>query len=118
MPTLRPSPDGYRSIVALAKANDALSLLQADHERAARRAGLPAETRKFVPHVTLARLRSGSALAVANYLGSRGVFASRTFTVESFVLYSSRASTGGGPYVAEAEIPLRSSNAEPQQRHA
>ena len=35
-----------------------LRSLQKAHERAARLAGLPPETRNFVPHVTLARLRN------------------------------------------------------------
>ena len=37
-----------------------------------RRLGLPAETRNFTPHVTLARLRGVSPAAVADYLTSRG----------------------------------------------
>ena len=44
-----------------------LTELQADLERLMRRLGLPAEGRKFVPHVTLARLRDTSPLDVAHY---------------------------------------------------
>ena len=47
--------------------------LQAEQERRLRRIGLPPETRKFTPHVTLARLRRVGARAVADYLASRGV---------------------------------------------
>jgi 2'-5' RNA ligase len=36
----------------------------------------------------------------------RGGFFTRTFEAARFVLFSSRASTGGGPYVVEAEYPL------------
>ena len=61
---------------------------------------------QFTPHVTLARLRGASTLAVADYLAMRGGFFSRSFEVERFVLFSSRASTGGGPYVVEAAYPL------------
>jgi RNA 2',3'-cyclic 3'-phosphodiesterase len=51
-------------------------------------------------------LRQASAMAVADYLGARGYFPGRTFEANRFVLFSSRASTGGGPYVVEAAYPL------------
>ena len=81
--------------------------LQAEHERLLRRIGLPAERRKFTPHVTLARLRGGVATTeIARYLSERGGFRSDDFPVDQFVLFSSRASTGGGPYVVEGVYPL------------
>ena len=43
---------------------------------------------------------------VRDFLSSRGPFLSRSFTADRFVLFSSRASTGGGPYIVEAEYPL------------
>jgi 2'-5' RNA ligase len=43
---------------------------------------------------------------VADYLSSRAPFRSPPFPVSRFVLFSSRASTGGGPYVVEAAYPL------------
>jgi 2'-5' RNA ligase len=98
--------DKPRAIVAKAKAESPLVELQAEHERLLRRIGIPPEPRKFVPHVTLARLRAASALAVADYLGARGYFLGRSFEANRFVLFSSRASTGGGPYVVEAAYPL------------
>jgi 2'-5' RNA ligase len=98
--------DKPRAIVAKAKAESPLVELQAEHERLLRRIGIPPEPRKFVPHVTLARLRAASALAVADYLGARGYFPGRSFEANRFVLFSSRASTGGGPYVVEAAYPL------------
>jgi len=95
-----------RAIVAKAKPATALVELQAQHERLIRRIGVPPEPRKFTPHVTLARLRAASAGAVAEYLSARGYFFSRRFEARRFVLFSSRASTGGGPYVVEAAYPL------------
>jgi 2'-5' RNA ligase len=68
--------------------------------------GLEPEGRKFTPHVTLARLRDSSSRDVADYLSTRGSFAPPPFEVSRFVLFSSRASVGGGPYVVEAEYPL------------
>jgi 2'-5' RNA ligase len=98
--------DKPRAIVAKAKAEAPLIELQAEHERLMRRIGIPPEPRKFVPHITLARLRAASALAVADYLGTVGYFPGRMFEAKRFVLFSSRASTGGGPYVIEAAYPL------------
>jgi 2'-5' RNA ligase len=95
-----------RAIVAKAKATQPLVELQAEQERLMRRIGIAPEPRKFTPHVTLARLRDASASAVAAYLSARGLFFSRQFEADHFVLFSSRASTGGGPYVVEASYPL------------
>ena len=67
---------------------------------------MPPESRKYTPHVTLARLRDASTRAVAEYLSSHGYFRSPAFAIPRFVLFSSRASTGGGPYVVEAAYPL------------
>jgi 2'-5' RNA ligase len=43
---------------------------------------------------------------VADYLSARGHFRCRPFQAGRFVLFSSRDSVGGGPYVVEAEYPL------------
>ena len=75
-------------------------------EQALIRIGLDPEPRKFVPHVTLARLRDASNQDVADYLSVRGYFPTRVFTASRFVLFSSRASTGGGPYVVEDSYAL------------
>jgi 2'-5' RNA ligase len=54
----------------------------------------------------LARLRGARADAVAAYLECQGGIGPAVFTVNRFVLYSSRNSVGGGPYVVEAAYPL------------
>ena len=95
-----------RAVVASVALEPALLELQADQERLMRRIGLEPEVRKYTPHVTLARLRASSSLDVAEYLSARGYFRTAPFKVSQFVLFSSRASTGGGPYVVEASYPL------------
>jgi 2'-5' RNA ligase len=95
-----------RAIVATLGPVRALMELQAEHERLMQRAGLEPEGRKYVPHVTLARLRESSSRQVADYLALRAPFRSSLFKVSRFVLFSSRASVGGGPYVVEAAYPL------------
>jgi 2'-5' RNA ligase len=98
--------DRPRAIVAKIKPTAPLVDLQADHERRLRRVGLEPVPRKYTPHVTLARLRATSIHAVADYLSARGYFPSRQFEARRFVLFSSRASTGGGPYLVEAAYGL------------
>jgi 2'-5' RNA ligase len=97
--------DKPRAIVAKVKADRALMDLQAEQERRLRRIGVEPETRKYTPHVTLARLRGPGQAAVADYLAAR-VLLAESFTAEQFVLYSARDGSGGGPYVVEAAYPL------------
>jgi len=98
--------DRPRAIVARIKRSSALVELQGELEHRLRRVGLAPETRNFSPHVTLARLRAVSPMAVADYLGARGGFAAPAFEAAGFALYSSRDSVGGGPYVVEVDYPL------------
>jgi RNA 2',3'-cyclic 3'-phosphodiesterase len=94
-----------RAVVAAIPPTTRLIELQADHERIMQRVGLEPE-RKYRPHITLARLRDTSSRQVADFLAIKQPFRSPPFSVSRFVLYSSRASVGGGPYVVEAQYPL------------
>ena len=95
-----------RALVAAAPPLAPLMELQAEHERLLQRLGLEPEGRKYTPHVTLARLRDSSSREVADYLSARAHYRSPSFEVSRFVLFSSRASVGGGPYVVEAAYPF------------
>ncbi len=97
------------SIYAGAVPSPGLEALQADVDRACRRAGIAPNPQKFVPHVTLARLRHPKGEDVAHYLSGRGNFRSPSFHVGRFVLYSSRDSVGGGPYLLEEAFTLKES---------
>lgn len=94
------------SLYARVEPNTALVELQAEHERILQRLGLPAEPRKFTPHVTLARLKGVSSHAVADWLAMRGGAFLPGFSAEEFVLMSSRESVGGGPYLLEEAYPF------------
>lgn len=83
-----------------------MNALQAEVERICQRIGLPPDPRKFMPHVTLARLRSSRLDDVVQYLSGRGNFRTSAFTVGRFVLMSSKESVGGGPYIVEEVFPL------------
>src|SRR5882757_2956502 len=88
-----------RAIVASVEPIQPLIELQAELERLMQRLGLEPEGRKFTPHVTLARLRNSSPRDVADYLSTRVPLFGSSFHVSRFVLFSARASVGGGPYV-------------------
>jgi 2'-5' RNA ligase len=95
-----------RAIVVGVEPIQPLLELQSELERLMQRLGLEPEGRKFTPHVTLARLRDVSSRDVAEYLSTRGPLFGASFRVSRFVLFSARASVGGGPYVIEADYPL------------
>lgn len=111
LPITLESLDGFggdkpHSVYAKVSLNPALVQLQSEQERLLRRLGLAPETRKFTPHVTLARLRNSSPLDVAHYITTQGLFEKLNFLTSRFVLFSSRDSVGGGPYVVEAAYGL------------
>ena len=98
--------DKPRALYAGVEPSEELTRLQTAQERVLQRAGLPPEGRKFVPHVTLARLRGTSAPDLARFIAEAGRFEPLSFPVGRFVLFSSRDSVGGGPYVVEQSYPL------------
>lgn len=98
--------DKPRAVFARLQANPKLTELQGDIDRIARRLGLPMDARKFVPHVTLARLRDTTPMEVAHYLSLHPIVRPIRFTARRLALMSSRDSVGGGPYVLEAAYPL------------
>jgi 2'-5' RNA ligase len=81
------------SIYAGVSPSPELNALQAEIERICQRLHIPADPRKFTPHVTLARLRNARIDDVVRYLSSRGNFATPPFKV-------------GGPYIVEEAWPL------------
>lgn len=87
-------------------ANPALTHLVAKIERALQRMGLPAETRKYSPHVTLARLRDAPVAKVREFLSAHGLFDSGPFDVRAFGLYSSFQTPRGSLYREERRYPL------------
>ncbi len=98
--------DKPRALYAGVEPSAELARLQAAHERMVQKAGIAPEGRKFVPHVTLARLRGAPAADVARFLADVGRFEPLSFVPARFVLYSSRDSVGGGPYVVEQSYPM------------
>jgi 2'-5' RNA ligase len=89
------------------EAGDAVAALNAKCERAARRAGLPPEPRKFHPHMTLAYL-NGTPVEKANRFTQRAAhLETEAWMVTHFSLFSSWTSRGeANIYEAEADYPL------------
>ncbi|MFC3704123.1 RNA 2',3'-cyclic phosphodiesterase [Devosia honganensis] len=98
--------DKPRSLFAGVEPSVALTRLQAAHERVLQQIGLAPEGRKFVPHVTLARLRGTAPEDVARFIAEAPRFEALSFVPARFVLFSSRDSVGGGPYLVEQGYPL------------
>jgi RNA 2',3'-cyclic 3'-phosphodiesterase len=69
--------------------------------------GLPAEHRKFLPHVTLARLKDPDPRALQRWVEVHSLYSTPQFDVTSFQLFSSRPLKGGGPYAVEADYAAR-----------
>lgn len=99
-------------------ASPELNGLQAEIERICQRVGVPSDPRKFMPHVTLARLRNTSPIEVAHYLSAHGGFSALPFRAARFVLMSSRDSVGGGPYIVEEAWPLNGADGRAASRSA
>jgi 2'-5' RNA ligase len=89
--------------------NPGLRRLQAIHERICQALGLEAESRKFTPHVTLARLKEPKLASLHRFVAAHNLYKSRVFEVSRFVLFSSRPSRGGGPYAVEEAYALAAS---------
>ena len=94
------------SLYASVAESPELRRLQATHERICQTVGLRPESRKFAPHVTLARLKDTRLDSVHRFIANHNLYASRFFTVDRFVLFSSRPSRGGGPYAVEESYSL------------
>jgi RNA 2',3'-cyclic 3'-phosphodiesterase len=98
-------------LYAAIKPSPVLDALQKSHDRAARACGLEPEARGFVPHITLARMRSAKPAPVAEFLQNHGDLAFPPFRVERCVLMSARpgskkSGSGGGPYAIEEIYPF------------
>lgn len=87
-------------------ASPALLRLQASVDGALQRIGLPPEGRKYMPHVTLARLKQAPPDRVQAFLVQHSLFRSDPFPVEEFSLYSSFLGRKSATYRVEAGFGL------------
>ena len=82
------------SLWAGVEESEPLNILQRRVERACRAAGLEPVTRKFVPHVTIARVNSSTG-PIGGWLAQHSRLALPVWQVETFHLYESRLDAGG-----------------------
>jgi 2'-5' RNA ligase len=106
-----------KALWAAARPNPALDHLQRKVDTAIRRVGQPQDSfggsgHKFMPHVTLARLRRGEQSKVLDWLTDHALYTSAEFTVGAFHLYSSLLTSDGSIYRVEQDYPLRSFDGE------
>jgi 2'-5' RNA ligase len=83
-----------------------LDHLQAKIETALQRAGLEPERRRFVPHVTLARLDQPANEKITSFVQRNNLFRADAFPVERFTLFSSQLGKEGSVYTAENDYSL------------
>ena len=83
-----------------------LEILQTRTESAVVRAGQPRETRKFKPHVTIARLKSATEDRILGFIQNNNLFRAGPIAVDHIILYESRMGNGGSAYFPVAEYPL------------
>ncbi len=91
--------------------NAALEHLQAKVERALQGAGVEGERRRYVPHVTMARLEGARGdgvpeAKVAAWVQSHNLFRGTPMTVEHFTLFSSQLGKEQAVYCPEVEYEL------------
>lgn len=95
-----------RAVWAGVARSEPLERLAKRCESAARRAGLPGETRVYKPHITLAYLRGVDPASVGAWIGNHNLLKSPPFQVSRFGLYSSWPGDQGGLYRLERSYPL------------
>ncbi len=100
--------DAPRSVWVGVEPNPALERLQAKLTRAARMVGVDLVSRRYVPHVTLARLagRESDASEVAGFVAARTGFATSEFRADHVALVASHPARNGPNYELLARYPL------------
>ncbi len=68
---------------------------------------IPFEKRKYVPHVTLARLTNVDDARIGEFIQAHNLFASEEFEVDSFILYQSHLTKHGSEYEELKDYALR-----------
>ena len=75
-------------------------------ETALAKAGVAPDTRKFHPHITLARLKGGASRHVGDFEVQHALFKMHEIPVEGFHLYSSRLTPEGAIHTVEESYYL------------
>lgn len=95
-----------RSLWAGVEKSTPLEELKAKVMNLLRQKGIDIRKKKFVPHITFAKLRGTEYPDVGRFLQFNSLYRSRTYRVESFELYTSVLKPSGASYEIEASYPL------------
>lgn len=95
-----------RVLYAAIEKNPALDKLQKQVYKAVAAMDIELERKKYIPHVTLARLDRTPYESVGQFLEAEALFKTDSFSVEQFHLYSSKQTRAGSEYRIEASFPL------------
>lgn len=95
------SPRQPRVLWAGVARSEPLVALATKIEIALQRIGVPAETRKFAPHVTLGKLKTPDPARLGQFLSAHGDFRAGPFPVTHFTLFSSITRPDGSIYRPE-----------------
>jgi 2'-5' RNA ligase len=87
--------------------NPALAHLHGKIEAALMRLGLEPEGRRYMPHVTLARLKQAAVPRLQDFLRDHALFRAAPFAVERFSLIASYPTKSGAIYEDQADYALR-----------
>lgn len=96
------------TIWARAAPIDQLTALHRKVDQALGRAGVPPDPRRFLPHITLARVSRGGldAIALERWIADHAALATPLFTCAHLTLFESLLGREGASYEAVARWPL------------
>jgi RNA 2',3'-cyclic 3'-phosphodiesterase len=86
--------------------NEGLLRLRHRIESLLARRGVPADTRKFHPHVTLAKVKNAAVEWIGQYIADHALFSIPEIPIQSFSLFSSRLTPEGAIHDLEETYPL------------
>ncbi len=85
----------------------ALEAIRAKVDLLAVRLGVDTDRRRFIPHVTIARLHDAPESRLASFLAGNGLWKSRPFLIDRMTLFSSHTRDWGHEYEREEVFVLR-----------
>jgi 2'-5' RNA ligase len=98
--------NGSRALYADVVPREPMKRLHDKIETLLQRIGLPADERRYHPHVTLARLKRTPLERVGRFLENHGMLLTERFEVREFHLYASLRGHDGAVYTIEHSYPL------------
>jgi len=99
-------PRKLHSLWIRVEPDPALAALHAKIDRALVGAGVAPDNRKFLPHITLARMKATAPRRVEDFTAAHGPFTAGPIPIRAFTLYDSLLTKSGAVYRAVAKYPL------------